>query len=112
MHPGQGASEGLQTAGSRCQQGPDQHPFGVHRQHPQWEHDPAASSEAVLVQACGQPESPLTADSESAQQEGLADGRRLCGTVGQHCGTAALQSRALHREWCGIFGPAAEATPV
>ena len=112
MHPGQGAAERRQTAGNRHREGPDQHPFGVRRQHPQWEHDPAASSEAALVQACRGPESPPTADSESARQEGLADGRGLRGTAGQHCGTAALQGRALHRERWGLFGAAAGVTPA
>ena len=59
MHPGQGTAQGHQTAGSRHRQGPDQ----VRCQHPQWEHDPPASSDAVLIQACGRPESPLTTDS-------------------------------------------------
>ena len=90
--------------------GPDQHPFRVCRQHPQWEHDPAASSEAAFVQACGRPESPSTADSESARQEGLADGRGLRGAAGRHCGTAALQGPALYRGRCGLFGAAAEET--
>ena len=112
MHTGQSTAQGHQTAGSRCRKGPDQHPFGVRRQHPQWVHDPAASSEAMLVQACGRPESPPPADNESGWQEGFADGRGLGGTAGQHSGTAALQGCALYREQCGLFGPAAEATPA
>ena len=104
MHSGQGTAQGHQTAGSRRRQGPDQHPLRVRHQHPQWEHDPAAPLKAALVQACGCPESPPTADSESAWQEGLADGWGLCGAAGQNCGTAAFQGPALYRGQCRLFG--------
>ena len=72
MHPSQGTAQGHQAAGNRRRQEPYQHPLGVCRQHPKWEHDLAAPSEVVLVQAHGCPESPV------------------------HCGTTAYECPPLY----------------
>ena len=112
MHPSQGTAQGRQAGGSRRQQGPDQHPLEVCRQHPQREHDPAAPSETVLVQARKCPESPPTADNESAWQGGPTDAQRLRGPAGQHCGATAHEGPPLYRGQHRLPGPGPDTSPV
>ena len=105
MHPSQCTAQGHQTVGSWHWQGPDQHPLGVCHQHPQREHDTAAPSETMLVQAWGRPESPVMTDCESAWQEGPTDGQQLCWPADQHYCATAHERPPLQCGWHRLSGP-------